>query len=150
MSFKQLKKRPFTCIYRCIRLVFIRYRAKRFCLQTLFAPARPSSIYNLCIFSITFWHIYSFHQLIFATYCHQTNSRRCLRAVGHRLSQARNSRSRSQCLRGVIIYPHVVYISRVFPSTGFQASPSFPTFPYCFFKKPYYPYFLVKIVGEII
>ena len=150
MSFKQLKKDPlhvFTDTYVLFLLdteqnVFV---CRRF---SLLLDLHRSIIY--AYFRSLFRHIYSFHQLVFATYCHQTNSRRCLRAVGHRLSQARNSRSRSQCLRGVIIYPHVVYISRVFPSTGFQASPSFLTFPYCFLKKPYYPYFLVKIVGEII
>ena len=45
-----------TCINRCERPCFNRYRPKHFCSRTLFAPVRHSPTNNLCIAPLIFGH----------------------------------------------------------------------------------------------
>jgi len=141
MSFKQLKKDPlhvFTDAYVLFLLdteqnVFV---CRRF---SLLLDLHRSIIY--AYFRSLFWHIYSFHQLIFATYCHQTNSRRCLRAVGHRLSQARNSRSRSQSGRESLFTQMLFTSVGCSPAQAFKRALLFLLFPTVSSKSPTIPTF---------
>ena len=49
-------KRAITCIHRCERPCFNRYRPKHFCQRTLFAPVRHSPTNKLCIAPLIFEH----------------------------------------------------------------------------------------------
>ena len=62
-------KRAITCIHRCERPCFNRYRPKHFCQRTLFAPVRHSPTNKLCIAPLIFEHrTFSGHSFNFGNF----------------------------------------------------------------------------------